>query len=45
MARPALAIGDSAPDIELQQSEGPMIRLSELWVSRPIVLVFLRHFG
>ena len=31
--------------IELQASTGETVRLGSLWERRPIVLVFIRHFG
>lgn len=31
--------------IELEDSEGNTRRLGELWRERPVVLVFVRHFG
>jgi hypothetical protein len=36
---PALA------DVELVDSTGSSRRLGDYWASRPVVLVFLRHFG
>jgi hypothetical protein len=35
----------AAPDVLLRDSAGNELRLSELWLERPLVLVFLRHFG
>jgi len=32
-------------DQEVQLSDGPRIRLGQLWEHQPLVLVFLRHFG
>jgi len=37
--------GDKAPDVRLHDSNGAAIALSDLWRERPLVLVFLRHFG
>ncbi|HEY6417899.1 MAG TPA: hypothetical protein VIX59_02755 [Candidatus Binataceae bacterium] len=37
--------GDKAPDVRLRDSNGQTLALSELWRERPLVLVFLRHFG
>jgi hypothetical protein len=34
-----------APDAELQDATGQGFKLSERWRDRPLVLVFLRHFG
>jgi hypothetical protein len=31
--------------VELQDANGLARRLGELWRERPVVLVFLRHFG
>ncbi len=31
--------------IELASHDGRRVRLGELWSERPVVLVFLRHFG
>jgi hypothetical protein len=31
--------------VTLPSSDGSAIRLGSLWAARPIVLVFLRHFG
>lgn len=40
-----VAQGDNAPDVLLHDAAGNEVRLSELWHERPLVLVFLRHFG
>lgn len=40
-----VAKGDNAPDVLLHDAAGNEVRLSELWHERPLVLVFLRHFG
>jgi peroxiredoxin len=37
--------GDTAPDRRLRDSSGSEVALSDLWRERPLVLVFLRHFG
>jgi peroxiredoxin len=34
-----------APDLTVALSDDSTKRLSELWHERPLVLVFLRHFG
>jgi peroxiredoxin len=34
-----------APDVEVQLSSGQSVPLSSLYGERPLVLVFLRHFG
>lgn len=31
--------------IELEDADGVRRRIGELWRERPVVLVFLRHFG
>lgn len=31
--------------IELTDSDGKPQRLGSLWATRPVVLVFIRHFG
>ncbi|MFO7494334.1 MAG: hypothetical protein R6X05_01720 [Desulfobacterales bacterium] len=35
----------SAPDPQVTLADGAETRLSRLWQERPLVLVFLRHFG
>jgi hypothetical protein len=32
-------------DISLPDADGVEHRLGDLWADRPVVLVFLRHFG
>jgi len=32
-------------DAEVKFSDGTKRRLSDLWKKRPLLLVFLRHFG
>jgi len=32
-------------DVRLQDSHGTFRRLGDAWSDRPVVLVFLRHFG
>jgi len=39
-----MAVSDLA-DISLPDSGGTQHRLGDLWVDRPHVLLFLRHFG
>jgi peroxiredoxin len=39
------SIGDSAPDFTLTDINGNAAALSLFWNARPVVLVFLRHFG
>jgi hypothetical protein len=38
--RGSLAVGDVAPDLALTMYDGTPVRLSELWGSRPVFLVF-----
>ena len=46
MARPNhLKFNSPAPDLELAAASGETVRLSLLWSSRPLLLVFVRHFG
>ena len=40
-----LQIGDSAPDLELTDHTGQLVRLSTFWTDRPAVLLFWRHSG
>lgn len=40
-----LRVGDSAPNLTVADHAGQAIRLSELWTSRPLVLLFVRHLG
>ncbi len=41
----SVIIGSSAPDIELPDNTNELIRVSSLWASRPLVLIFIRHLG
>lgn len=38
-------VGNSAPDLEMQDSTGTWRQLSEFWESGPALLLFWRHFG
>ena len=38
-------IGDFAPDLELKDCQGSVVRLGSLWQEQPAVLWFLRHLG
>jgi peroxiredoxin len=40
-----LNIGDKAPGMKLKGKRGEEVALSSLWREKPLVLVFLRHFG
>ena len=44
-ANEALGAGDIAPDLTLTSDEGQPVYLSGLWRERPLVLLFVRHFG
>ncbi|MBD0780099.1 AhpC/TSA family protein [Maribacter sp. ANRC-HE7] len=37
--------GDKAPDFELQNSSNELIKLSDLWKEKPMLLIFWRHTG
>jgi len=41
----AITVGDKAPDASLTNSAGEAVRLSDMWADKPVVVVFLRHFG
>jgi peroxiredoxin len=46
MAKPdRLKFNSPAPDLEVTVSTGEAVRLRSLWASRPLLLVFIRHFG
>lgn len=36
---------EKAKSIPVQLSDGSAVRLGDLWQKKPLVLVFLRHFG
>lgn len=40
-----LKYNDPAPDLELTTATGERIQLSSLWVEKPLLLAFTRHFG
>ncbi|MEM5774652.1 MAG: peroxiredoxin-like family protein [Anaerolineaceae bacterium] len=40
-----LNFNSSAPDLELQTPTGKVVRLSDLWAHKPLLLAFTRHFG
>jgi peroxiredoxin len=40
-----LSVGDPAPDLVLLDAAERPVFLSALWRERPLVLIFLRHFG
>jgi peroxiredoxin len=37
--------GDNAPDFELENSSKELIKLSDLWSKKPMLLIFWRHTG
>jgi hypothetical protein len=39
-----LRTGMEAPDAKVLGADGP-VALSSLWAERPLLLVFLRHYG
>ena len=36
---------DALADIDLAAADGSRHRLGDYWAGRPVILVFLRHFG
>ncbi|MBN1453151.1 MAG: AhpC/TSA family protein [Anaerolineales bacterium] len=40
-----LKFNDPAPDLELPDTQGKLVRLSSLWKMQVLVLAFTRHFG
>jgi peroxiredoxin len=38
-------VGDRAPDLELEDTDGRIRRLSEFWDERPALVIFWRHYG
>ncbi len=40
-----LKAGNVAPNIQVVNADGETIELSSLWVDKPVVMAFLRHFG
>lgn len=43
--RRAGGVVDQLGRIELENDAGEDVRLADLWQDKPVVLVFLRHFG
>jgi hypothetical protein len=43
--KPAYGLARRLSGIELRDWQGVPRRLGELWQHRPVVLVFIRHFG
>ena len=40
-----LQVGDEAPDFELPNSDGQLVKLSSYWQDRPALILFWRHYG
>jgi len=40
-----MRLSDKLSGLELSQWNGEPARLGEFWRDRPVVLVFIRHFG
>ena len=38
-------VGDDAPDFELPDSNGHMVKVSSYWQDRPALVLFWRHYG
>ena len=36
---------DTAPDFELQDSDGRLVCLRDVWPDGPVLLMFWRHYG
>ena len=36
---------DHLREVDVQDTDGQMVRLGDLWQEQPIVLVFVRHVG
>lgn len=43
--RAPLQVGDAAPNLELQDSTGKTVHLSDFWRNGPALLLFWRHYG
>ena len=43
--RTAPGVSPEAAAAEVEDLDGTRVRLETLWRARPVVLVFLRHFG
>lgn len=41
----AVAVSSALSDLVLTDPDGQKVRLGSLWADRPVVLVFVRHFG
>ena len=42
--RPSMDIG-ALEQVRLRDAAGDLHRLGDLWAEKPVILVFLRHFG
>ena len=40
-----LQVDDQAPDLEMPNSEGEVVRLSSYWQEKPALIIFWRHYG
>ena len=40
-----LQVGDEAPDFELPDSDGQMVKISSFWQEKPAMIMFWRHYG
>jgi len=40
-----MSVARRLQDMQLEDAGGGRVRLGELWRERPVVLVFVRHFG
>ena len=40
-----LQVGDRAPDLELPNSDGQVVKLSSFWQEKPAMILFWRHYG
>jgi hypothetical protein len=45
MSPTTATIAESLASIELPDDAGSVVRLGALWVARPAVVAFLRHYG
>lgn len=45
MSNAKLKTGSYAPNLQVVNADGETIELSTLWLDKPVVLSFLRHFG
>ena len=41
----AMSVADRLTGIEVLDAEGSPVRLGALWAERPVLLLFIRHFG